>query len=133
MSDLQPVRSRSSLIDRHLSGLTTLLVLAIVVAIVKPWDWFPTGGAVPRSSPRPTASTAVAATSPPHLGFEDLVYDPTIFGVHEPRAAWGLWPAAYLVTFGFVFQISDPGATGSPAPLPPTGPTPAASLLPTFR
>ena len=66
MSELRPVRSKASLIDRHLGGLTTLLLLAIGVAIVKPWGWFPgTGPGHPSTSGVAASAVAAVGTTPP--------------------------------------------------------------------
>ena len=43
-----------------------------------------------------------------------MAYDRSIFGNHEPEAVWEIWPAGFLVTFGFVIQV--PGASAAPSP-----------------
>ena len=90
MSELRPVRSNASLIDRHLTGLAKLLVVAIAVLIAKPWDWLPGSGPIhPQASVRPAASEVGAPSGSPRpdVGFEDLVYDSSIFGIHEKRGS----------------------------------------------
>jgi hypothetical protein len=121
MAELQRVRP-PSLVDRHLGALVRLLLVIIAVAVAKPWAW---GGDAGSNAVTPPPTSAVslaspAATPPPPLGFEDLVYDRTIFGLREPTPAWGLWPAAFLVTFGFVFQMQDGSPFPSPATIPGT-------------
>jgi hypothetical protein len=60
-----------------------------------------------------------------------------IFGDHELRPAWGLWPAGYMVSFGFAMNTepsSPPGGGTSPAPSSRAGPAdpvwPAAIDIP---
>jgi hypothetical protein len=63
------------------------------------------------------------------VGFSALDYDPAIFGSHEPASDWAIWPAGYLVTFGFVIQLSgDEGPSGSPGAAPSS--TAASSTTP---
>jgi len=119
----RPVRPKPSFVDRHVGLGVRLAAIALVVLIVKPWGSGPDGqAAIPTASP--TAPPTPAPTEPPPIraGFDDLAYDPTIFGTREPTSEWDLWPAAYLVTYGFVIQLGGPNAT--------TLPLPASSALP---
>jgi hypothetical protein len=129
LSDLEPVRSPPSPF-RGISGLLgALVLLGVVAAILKPWGAGLRTGAGSNGIASPTL---VASPSPSpgrdRIGFNDLAYDPSIFGSHEPAAHWELWPASYLVTFGFVIQLP-----GAPEPTPTTtfepngSPGPAAS------
>lgn len=120
VSEIRPVRPNASLVDRNLGLVLRLVAIAVFVAIAKPWAWFGTSGAV-TSTPTIVAVTTPPVTDAPTLVYDDLAYNPAIFGDHEPAAAWGLWPAAYLVTYGFIFQPADPGA------IPFAVPSPAAS------
>jgi hypothetical protein len=96
------------------------VALAVLIAIAKPWA--PGGsagqpGGIATAAP-PTAPPTVdpATLVDPAIGFSSRAYDPKIFGYHEPPAAWGIWPAGFLVTFGFVIQVPDvPGASTSPS------------------
>jgi hypothetical protein len=101
------------------SGLwVALTALALVTVIVKPWTFGGPGGASPPASEPATAAPSVAPP-PADLGFESRAYDPKIFGVHEPAPAWGLWPAGFLVTFGFVIDVPNlPTSSEAPSPGP---------------
>jgi len=134
-----PVRPKPSFVDRHLGFAVRVVVIGLAVLIVKPWT-FGAGGdiaATPTLAPKP----APTERSGPH-GFDDLAYDPAVFGTREPTPHWDLWPAAYLVTYSFVIQLGGPSATavpvpiGSPAPvtLPPAAasPSPPADGGPTW-
>jgi hypothetical protein len=123
----QQLRPPPSRFDGHLGVLAMFVVAAITVAIIKPWGTNSGAPVLPPNqtpSPRPSPSPTLSA----QLGFNGLVYDPTIFGIHEPEATWGIWPAGYLTTFGFVVQV--PGAE-SPAPAsshaPEDRPTPSTA------
>lgn len=128
----RPVRPKPSFVDRHLGLLVRLAVLLLAVLIVKPWTFGASGdvAAVPTPAPTPTPSPSPEVTAEP-LGFDDLAYDAKIFGIREPTPQWELWPAAVLVTYGFVLQLGGPADTGVPVPLGSGGPlslpTPAAS------
>ena len=113
--NVEPVRPPPSRLDHHLGLLSAFIAGALLVAIVKPWG---TGGP-PASAPlpTPTPSPRPLVTPAPELGYEDLVYDPSIFGTHEPDAAWAIWPAGFLVTFGFVIQV--PGLSAPATETPP--------------
>ena len=101
------------------------LLGGLVVAIIKPWGNGP-AALPPATSPHPTAAAAASFSPEDVVGFSALDYDPAIFGSHEPASAWAIWPAGYLVTFGFVIQLSgEEGPTGSPAAATPTA-TPAS-------
>jgi hypothetical protein len=101
------------------------LLGGLVVAIIKPWGNGP-AAVPPATSPHPTAAAATSFSPEDVVGFSALDYDPAIFGSHEPASAWAIWPAGYLVTFGFVIQLSgEEGPTGSPAAATPTA-TPAS-------
>lgn len=119
MQASQPVRPPSSRTDGHLGTIGLVLAVSLVVAIVKPWgsgSGAPGVADLPPATPSPSPSPT--PPSSPQIGFSGLAYDPSIFGNHEPEAAWEIWPAGFLVTFGFVIQV--PGA--SPAPSPSGGP-----------
>lgn len=111
MQASQPVRPPSSPTDGHLTAIGLLLVLGIAVLIIKPWgssSGVVAGPPPPTPVPSPTASPKPS----PDLGFGGGDYDPSIFGFHEPEATWGIWPAGFLTTFGFVIQVP-----ATPAPL----------------
>jgi hypothetical protein len=132
--NVEPVRPPPSRFDHHLGLLSAFIAGALLVAIVKPWG----PGGPPVSAPLPTPSPTPLVTPAPEPGYENRVYDPSIFGTHEPDAAWAIWPAGFLVTFGFVIQVpalsepppaasgrptatTAPGRPGGSASPPPTG------------
>lgn len=99
---------------------TSLIVLAVV--LVKPWG--EPGPAAPQPTPtHMAASSDGAAAATPRT--DALGYDPRLFGGREPDPAWELWPAGYVVQFGFAGPLpvlgqpgSSPGPGSSPAPSP---------------
>jgi hypothetical protein len=113
--------------------LATIVALAVVTAIAKPWTPGGTAGqpggiaTAPPSTTSPSVDPATLVD--PAIGFSRRGYDPMIFGFHEPPAAWGIWPAGFLVTFGFVIQVPDvpPAATQVPKLGGPHPSQPAAS------
>lgn len=124
MQASQPLRPPSSRTDGHLGAIGLFLVVALLVAIVKPWGGGSVGGVALDTPPPPPSSTPGPTPTPPGpIGFSGLAYDKSIFGNHEPEAVWEIWPAGFLVTFGFVIQV--PGASASPAPS--DGPSATAS------
>jgi hypothetical protein len=120
VSELTPVRLRRSGVDGVARILTAFLLGGLLVAIIKPWGNGPLG-APPPTSPQPSAAAFASLTPEDVVGFSALDYDPAIFGSHEPASAWAIWPAGYLVTFGFVIQLSgEEGPPGSPGASAPT-------------
>ncbi len=89
--------------------------------MLKPWG---TGERAPEAafaaSPTPAITAPPSPTVAPVLGYEGRAYDPSIFGVHEPEATWAIWPAGFLVTFGFVIQV--PGFVAAASPVPAVSP-----------
>jgi hypothetical protein len=120
--------------------VAAFLLGAVVVAILKPWGWGGAGAVAvipsPQNSVEPSLAASISpARGPSEGGFHGLDYDPAIFGIHEPAPTWGIWPAGYLVTFGFVIQLSGldtPPSSGNPeASASPNGSLlPSASQLP---
>jgi hypothetical protein len=116
-------------------GVMLLVVVALAFAVLKPWSWFPDQAAGVAASALTSLAPSASRVPTKTNGFEDLVYDPSIFGIHEPQAAWALWPATFLVTFGFVFQVpelaaappSQPGASVSPSPAASARASPSGS------
>lgn len=104
---------------------------ALLVAIIKPWG-APVATTVVVATPSPSLSLSPSASAsvPPEIGFSSLQYDPSIFGNHEPAPTWAIWPAGYLVTFGFVVQVPGTASTvpqGSASPSARPHPTPTAT------
>jgi hypothetical protein len=155
MDDLTPVKGPAPPFEGRSAKVLGLVVIALLVALIKPWGTGP--APVARTAvPSATATAVVVAASPtPFDPFAN--YDHEIFGVYEPAPRWELWPAGYLVTFGYAIRIesgpstapettvgqhpipsSPPAsgvpASGAPAPSPSapssSAPTPAASGAP---
>ena len=84
MQASQPLRPPSSRTDGHLGAIGLFLVVALLVAVVKPWGGG-SAGAFPADSPAPTPSPtpSPAPTPPGPIGFSGLAYDKSIFGNHE--------------------------------------------------
>jgi hypothetical protein len=119
--NVERVRPPPSRFDRHLGLISAFIAGALFVAIVKPWG----SAGEPASVPRPTSSPHPSESPAPEPGYENRVYDPSIFGTHEPEATWAIWPAGFLVTFGFVIQVPvvpapSPQGSAGPSHAPPT-------------
>jgi hypothetical protein len=123
MDDLTPVKGPTSPFEGRSAKVIAVIVIGILVAIIKPW-----GTTTPVPLARATAApTAVAAT--PRAGsptpFDAFAgYDHELFGIYEPEPRWELWPAGYLVSFGYAIRIGSTGTETSP---PSTAPGASAS------
>jgi hypothetical protein len=114
MSDLSKVTGPSSPLEGTSAKVIVVVLVGILVAILKPW-----AGPAP-----PAATVASEPPKPTTQPSSDVIahYDPDVFGVYEPAPDWELWPAGYLVSFGFAMRIDNglksppPVAAGSPAP-----------------
>lgn len=125
----QQLRPPPSRFDGHLGALAIVVVVALTVAVVKPWG-SNSGALVPVPEPTPSPLPSPSPTLSAELGFNGLLYDPSIFGNREPEATWGIWPAGYLTTFGFVVQVAG---VASPSPghsSAPGGPSTASTAAP---
>jgi len=124
MSDLKPVSKPNFLLEGRGAQIVIVILLAVIVALIKPWG----SGSDLSSAGLPTATPVSSPTSTP-IPTRDIgdgvsrPYDPLIFGDKEMPAAWGVWPAGYLVTFGFAMRADptarpsgDPTADGQPVP-----------------
>lgn len=121
----RPVRPSPSFVDRHLGLAVRLVAIGLVVLIVKPWT-FGTGNLTPAPTIVPGVPTQapISTATPDAFALDDLAYDPTIFGAHEPTPHWDLLPAAVLVTYGTI-PLGAPRTSAhamllieSPAPAP---------------
>ena len=136
MDDLTPVKGPPTPFEGRSAKVLGLVLIALLVAIIKPWGSGSEAVAPPpvaASAPASPAAPVAAAASP--TPFDPWAnYDHEIFGIYEPEPRWELWPAGYLVSFGYAFRIESgsarqtPGGVASPAPGPSEGPT--ASTLP---
>jgi hypothetical protein len=134
VTELQRVTGPSSPIHRRIGRLIAVLVVALLVAIAKPWGSSPGPSAVvvpsvapPTTTPRPSASSGA--------------YDFLTFGTNEPPPGWELWPAGRLASFSYAMRIDmavripapaeSPAASEAPTPPPPTpAGTPNAAGVP---
>jgi hypothetical protein len=124
MSHLRRVIPPSRRSDRSLAVSIAATIVFLLVAIAKPWGTpgtplrsFPSFAAVPSGVPSPTGAV---------LGRRDL-YAPALFGGKAPSPAWELWPAGYVVDFGFAGPLTIRGETEpreSPLPTPAPAPSP---------
>ena len=122
MNDLTPVKGPASPLEGRSAKVIAVIVIGILVAIIKPW-----GTTAPPPLARATAApTAVALTPRPSATFFDVLanYDHELFGIYEPEPRWELWPAGYLVSFGYAIRI---GSVDASASKPPPSPTASAS------
>jgi hypothetical protein len=118
LADLQPVRPPRSGLEGHGALAATIVVILILAAMIKPWGG---SGGLPPATLFPSAPTIErpsgddpAAPAPSPSGF-DLRYRAELFGGPEPLPGWGIWPAGYLVTFGFAAPV-PPVASAKPGP-----------------
>jgi hypothetical protein len=132
-----PVRPPPSRLDGHLGAIGVLIVGAIAVAILKPWGsnlGTSVSGQVRSLLPSLSPSPSPSPSPKTQIGFNGLVYDPSIFGNREPEAIWGIWPAGFLTTFGFVIQVptaASPSPASAPGQPSATAPAPSGSANPT--
>jgi hypothetical protein len=125
MSDLIRVPGPSSPLEGRSAKVIAVIVIGVLVAIVKPWGTITPGPAAPVASP--TGSLALAS---PRSSLAIPNYNPEVFGLYEPTPSWELWPAGYLVSFGFATRIES-GAVASPQPVAPSSSTEPAPPEPT--
>jgi len=132
MNDLKPVSRPPSLLDGRGGRVIALIGLAMIVAFLKPWGPSGAGTSQPSvaSVPSPTPTPSPSTSTSPSPDLRDAYsrrYDPRIFGDHELRPGWGLWPAGYLVSFGFAMHVEPMNApSGGPSPTPPGPPEPGS-------
>lgn len=95
--------------------LLGIVVVAILVAIIKPWGGEPSA-ANPLATPivLPSASLAVASATPSAAATS--MFDFGVFAGFEPPPAWEVWPAGREISFGFAMRIDGDGARRSPTP-----------------
>src|SRR5215218_584452 len=136
MADLRRVAVPSSRTDRYVGRLIVLVGVAILVAVVKPWNTDNQGppvAAVAVATSTPTPTPTPSATPPPKT------YDFLAWGTNEPPPGWELWPAGTLSSFSFAMRIDvaprpvlvpipEPSAVASQGASP--SPPPAGSARP---
>jgi len=134
MTEVRRVPGPSSPLEGRSGKIVAVIALAILIAIAKPWGGPTPGPAARAVVPSPSASAATGSSVP---GIAN--YDPYVFGLYEPNPAWELWPAGFLVSFGFATRIEGmtagaAGPSASPDGSPSAGPgspPPAATPPPT--
>lgn len=126
MSELRRVTGPPSGIDRHLGPILVIVLIAVIVAVVKPWGSAQTGSvAVIPPSPGPTQNPS-AAQSRPAGPREYHIVD---FGVREPPPTWEIWSAGSLSSFGFAMRV-DVSPSVVPLTSPAATPEAAGSIAP---
>ena len=110
MSDLRRVSGPPSRIDRHLGQILVIVLIAVLVAVVKPWNGGHDGSqAIVAPTPSPTLTPSPTTTPGPHG------YDIVDFGIREPPPLWEVWFAGNLSSFQFAMRadLSTPVVPGS--------------------
>jgi hypothetical protein len=133
MDDLTPVKGPSNPFEGRSAKVMGLVIVFLLLALIKPWGNGEQTAVLPpgfSSGPPATpaaAAVAVAASPTPFDPFAN--YDHEIFGVYEPEPRWELWPAGYLVSFGYAIRIEST-PSGAPSSVSTGVTTPAASAGP---
>lgn len=130
MSGMTPVQRPRFFLEGRGNKALGFLVVVLTIALVKPW------GLIGTMTPEPSAALAVtpkpspsSAPTPDPADLLSRTYDPLVFGDHELQPAWGLWPAGYLVSFGFAMR-AEPSSLPSGPPSSSAKPDPAAPIWP---
>jgi hypothetical protein len=112
VSELRRVSGPPSRIDRNLGRILVIVLVAVLIAVVKPW------GAVHEGSqailaPRPSPSPSPSPSPTTQLGPRQ--YDIVTFGIREPPPTWEVWSAGNLASFRFALRVdlSTPIVPGS--------------------
>jgi hypothetical protein len=140
MDDLKRVNGPASPLEGRSAKVIAVILVGILVAIIKPWGTTVPMPVAQATAPVPSPSPTAASQAP----FDPLaLYDHEVFGIHEPAPRWELWPAGYLMTFGFAMRIDSAipgsapastapsaGAPPSKAPRPSTRPGPGEPAWP---
>ena len=117
MNQFDPVSRPSFPLEGRGGLIIAVIVVAVVLAILKPWGSDAVRTTLDRTgfapSPTPSSSPTPAPTANP-LDAISRKYDPLIFGDRELQTDWGLWPAGYLTSLGFAMRAEQP--TESPGP-----------------
>jgi hypothetical protein len=124
MSDIVRVPGPSSPLEGRSAKVIAVIVIGLLIAIIKPWG--STSAPLARATAAPTTVAVTPRPGSPTPSDPFANYDHELFGIYEPEPRWELWPAGYLVSFGYAIRIGSTGAEISPPPGPP-----AASASPT--
>lgn len=129
MTELRKVSGPSSPLGRHVGRLIAVVVVAVLIAVVKPWGTGTPSAPVAAASPAPTPAPTPLATVRPRL------YDFLSFGTNQPPPRWEMWPAGNLASFSFAMRIDleppvAPAPESSGSANPPVSPIPMATAIP---
>ena len=97
-------------IEGRSAKVIAVVVIGVLVAIVRPWGASRSGPASRSTATTASPASPIAASAAPAIAN----YDPEVFGLYEPTPNWELWPAGYLVSFGFATRVES--GTADPAP-----------------
>src|SRR3954469_5692106 len=130
MNQINPVSRPSFPLEGRGGLIITVILLAILLAILKPWSSAPGETAIERAGS--SASAAPSPTPAPTANPLDAIsrkYDPLIFGDRELQTDWGLWPAGYLTSLGVAMRAetsphADTVGVSQPLPSPSDGDVP---------
>jgi len=111
MAEIRPVVPASRSRDRGLRTAIGGLAILLAVAIVKPWG---STSAPQQAAVTPSPYATRARPSPTAEASRGREYDPGLFGRRPPQPAWELWPAGYVVHFGFAGPIGVDGPVNEP-------------------
>jgi len=129
MGEVRRVPGPSSPLEGRSGKILAVVVVGILLAVVKPWGTAGPAPTVPAVEASPSVAAAPAPSAPRLRN-----YNPNVFGLYEPTPDWELWPAGFLVSFGFATRIDSltagSGAPSTPPDGSPSPSTPAASSTP---
>jgi hypothetical protein len=123
MIELRPVREPRRGHDRPLVILAVLVGLALAVVVLKPWQAAPSAP-LALASPLPTASPAPTELAPGSY----RNYSTALFGDRPHAPAYELWPAGYLVSFGFTRLVNYRPLPNAPAGIDVAGALPIGTV-----
>jgi hypothetical protein len=129
MSGMTPVPRPRFFLEGRGNKMLALLVVALAVALVKPWGLAGTTTPEPSQARLTTPSPSIRPTPDP-ADTASGTYDPLIFGDFELQPAWGLWPAGYLVSFGVAMRAEQSSLPSEGPVASGARPEPAAPLWP---
>lgn len=113
---MSPVPRPRFVLEGRGNRVLLVVVIILLVALVKPWGQAGTTAPVPSQATATTPSPSLPRPTTDPADSFSRTYDPLVFGDHELQPAWGLWPAGYLVSFGFAMRAeSSSPPSGAPA------------------
>ena len=125
MSELRKVGGPPSRLDRHLGQILVIVLLAALIAVVKPWGATQSGSqAIVAPGPSPSPTVSLNPTKPPG----PRQYDIVDFGIREPPPEWEIWSAGTFASFQFAMRADiSTGDAPSSSPTASNAAVPAAS------